>query len=265
MACAKPSNCQPCSPCAETPAPVMPRCDIVLTDGTYINATIVVEDGCIVDVQEGSAPVYSPDVCCAPVGAGGGGDGLDGGEGPPGQNATIAIGTVSSLPYGSAPTVTNTGSATNAILNFGIPRGEPGDDGDSVEGATSSLAGIQLVNGLIEEPLPITWPPVLSISWDTPNPVVGMILAVTKDDSTGEVELLFDLSIYAEDVQDQLDDLDARVSDVETMPSFTVATLPSAAANARKWIYVSDETGGATPAFSDGTNWRRCTDLAVVS
>lgn len=48
------------------------------------------------------------------------------------------------------------------------------------------------------------------------------------------------------------------------MPSSTVAALPSAAA-AGLWIYVTDETGGAVPAFSDGANWRRVTDRAVVS
>lgn len=48
------------------------------------------------------------------------------------------------------------------------------------------------------------------------------------------------------------------------MRSYTVATLPSAAASARL-IYVSNESGGATPAFSDGSNWRRTSDLAVVS
>jgi hypothetical protein len=46
--------------------------------------------------------------------------------------------------------------------------------------------------------------------------------------------------------------------------SYTVATLPSAA-TAGQWIYVSDETGGATPAFSDATNWRRVSDRAVVA
>ncbi len=30
-------------------------------------------------------------------------------------------------------------------------------------------------------------------------------------------------------------------------------------------IFVYDETGGATLAFSDGTNWRRATDLTIVS
>jgi hypothetical protein len=46
--------------------------------------------------------------------------------------------------------------------------------------------------------------------------------------------------------------------------SYTVATLPTAA-NAGGFIYVSNESGGAVPAFSDGTNWRRVTDRAVVS
>jgi len=36
---------------------------------------------------------------------------------------TVTIGTVSALPYTSTPTVTNTGTTTNAIFNFGIPAG----------------------------------------------------------------------------------------------------------------------------------------------
>ncbi len=30
-------------------------------------------------------------------------------------------------------------------------------------------------------------------------------------------------------------------------------------------IYVTDEAGGAVPAFTDGVVWRRCTDRNVVS
>lgn len=48
------------------------------------------------------------------------------------------------------------------------------------------------------------------------------------------------------------------------LPSFTVATLPAVGA-AAGLIYVSDESGGAVPAFSDGTNWRRVTDRAIVT
>jgi hypothetical protein len=49
------------------------------------------------------------------------------------------------------------------------------------------------------------------------------------------------------------------------LPSFTVGTLPSASLWTRGLIYVSDDVGGTTPAFSDGTNWRRVADRAVVS
>ena len=48
------------------------------------------------------------------------------------------------------------------------------------------------------------------------------------------------------------------------LTSYTVATLP-VATTAAGLIFVSDETGGAVPTFSDGTNWRRVTDRAVVS
>jgi hypothetical protein len=47
--------------------------------------------------------------------------------------------------------------------------------------------------------------------------------------------------------------------------TYTVATVPSAVTNSGKMIYVSDEAGGAIPAFSDGTNWRRVSDRAVIS
>ena len=48
--------------------------------------------------------------------------------------------------------------------------------------------------------------------------------------------------------------------------AFTVASLPSAAAEgAGAILYASDEAGGATLIFSDGTLWRRVADRAPVS
>jgi len=50
------------------------------------------------------------------------------------------------------------------------------------------------------------------------------------------------------------------------LPSYIVAGLPSAAtAGAGAQAYCSNETGGAVPVFSDGTNWRRVTDRAIAS
>jgi hypothetical protein len=46
--------------------------------------------------------------------------------------------------------------------------------------------------------------------------------------------------------------------------SYAVAGVPSSAA-AGQLIYVTDEVGGGTIAFSDGGNWRRVADLAVIS
>lgn len=46
--------------------------------------------------------------------------------------------------------------------------------------------------------------------------------------------------------------------------SYTTSNLPSAS-TAGGMIYVSNESGGAVMAFSDGTNWRRVTDRAIVS
>ena len=47
--------------------------------------------------------------------------------------------------------------------------------------------------------------------------------------------------------------------------TYTAATVPTASSYPRAIIYVSDEAGGAILAFSDGTDWRRVTDRAVVS
>jgi hypothetical protein len=46
--------------------------------------------------------------------------------------------------------------------------------------------------------------------------------------------------------------------------SYAKASLPSAA-TAGIMIFVTDDVGGSTPAFSDGTNWRRVADRAVIS
>jgi hypothetical protein len=47
--------------------------------------------------------------------------------------------------------------------------------------------------------------------------------------------------------------------------SYTVAGVPAASAGAGQMIFVSDEAGGATLAFSDGTDWRRVADRAMIS
>ena len=51
----------------------------------------------------------------------------------------------------------------------------------------------------------------------------------------------------------------------QRVPKFAKANLPPAADNTGGIVYVSDEAGGSTLAFSDGTDWRRVQDRAIVS
>ena len=49
------------------------------------------------------------------------------------------------------------------------------------------------------------------------------------------------------------------------LSTYTVSTLPDAAMWVRGIIYVSNQSTGAEPAFSDGTNWRIFSTRAIVS
>jgi hypothetical protein len=49
------------------------------------------------------------------------------------------------------------------------------------------------------------------------------------------------------------------------LASFVKTDLPDPARWANSWIYVSNATGGAVPAFSNGTNWLRSDTSAIIS
>lgn len=84
--------------------------------------------------------------------------------------------------------------------------------------------------------------------------------AVTSEDDLGTV----DVSASVEYDLGTIVTSGLIYPDQLVLPIYTVSTLPTASVVA-SFIYVSDEAGGAVPAFSDGTNWRRVTDRAIVS
>lgn len=55
--------------------------------------------------------------------------GIQGETGPAGSAATITVGTVNNVAYGSSATITNVGTSSAAIFNFEIPEGQPGATG----------------------------------------------------------------------------------------------------------------------------------------
>ena len=56
-----------------------------------------------------------------------------------------------------------------------------------------------------------------------------------------------------------------KLTPVVALDQYTVSTLPSASDNPGGLAICTDEVGGYVPCFSDGTNWRRTTDRAIVS
>lgn len=61
-----------------------------------------------------------------------------GDTGSAGAAATVTAGTATALPVGSAPTVTNGGSSSAAVLNFGIPQGSVWYAGTAITGTTTT-------------------------------------------------------------------------------------------------------------------------------
>lgn len=62
--------------------------------------------------------------------------------GPPGQAATITVGNVTASSPGSQPSITNSGSATSAVLNFVLPQGNTGPAGQTgAPGSSISIKG----------------------------------------------------------------------------------------------------------------------------
>lgn len=72
--------------------------------------------------------------------------GEPGQPGADGQAATIQVGVVTTLAPGQPATVTNTGTDTAAILDFGIPRGEDGAGGGDTIIVTATGTTIQLTD-----------------------------------------------------------------------------------------------------------------------
>lgn len=211
----RPTDCTP--GCPDTPAPVLPRCDVALPNGTYNNATVVVSDGCIVALQEGRAPQYAPPDCCDDAGGGGGGDDgpCDCPPGEPGRNATISIGTTHSGAPGTAPQVQNVGTNIDAILEFTIPRGEQGGGGGGAgDGFTGVRSGIVFEGGRVQN-----WPvygPVMYLQGE--GSPAGVTVTASDPSPGGVVTISVDLSGYdaalrnwitgqLQGLQDQLDAL----------------------------------------------------------
>lgn len=90
------------------------------------------------------------------------------------------------------------------------------------------------------------------------TPVVAAILTVPQYDTPGSPTPDFNEALALAVVR-------ALSRLPVLLPSYLKTALPVAADNTGAMIYVTNEVGGAVPAFSDGANWRRVTDRAIVA
>lgn len=74
-----------------------------------------------------------------------------------------------------------------------------------------------------------------------------------------------DLVRQLEAFQAQIDARKQTKGAIQFLAPYPVTDVPPAADYRNAVILVTDEAGGAVPAFSDGTAWRRVTDRAVIS
>lgn len=125
------------------------------TDGTdgADGAAATIQVGTVTTLAAGSSATITNSGTTAaavfdfgiPAGAAGtpGTDGTDGTDGVDGTNATIQIGTVTTGAAGSSAAVSNSGTASAAVLDFTIPQGAagtPGTDGsDGVDGTAATI------------------------------------------------------------------------------------------------------------------------------
>ena len=105
-------------------------------------------------------------------------DGTPGTPGTPGTSATVTVGTTTTLAAGAPATVTNSGTASAAVFDFGIPQGVAGGGGGGSSGTVTSFA-FTAANGFTGTVVNPTVSPTLSIG----TGLVGLL----KGNGTGMV------------------------------------------------------------------------------
>jgi len=76
---------------------------------------------------------------------------------------------------------------------------------------------------------------------------------------------LANFQIFIDDIARQFNLLEAQVNPVLQLNLFTVATVPDPTLTLGALIFVTDESSGAIPAYSDGLNWLRVNDKGPIS
>ena len=173
---------------------------------------------------------------------------VNGGKGDKGDAATITIGKTTTLPPEESATVTNSGTKSDAILNFGIPRGFKGDKGDKGEAG----AGIASVHMNADYTLTITYtngtsyttPSIRGETGATGNDGFSPIATVTKSGDTATISITDAEGTTTAEITDGTDGTNG------TDGFSPIATVTKSGDTAT--ISITDAEGTTTATVTDG-------------
>jgi hypothetical protein len=149
-------------------------------------------------------------------------------------DASVAIGSVTTLPAGSSATVVNAGTTQDAVLNFGIPRGQDGTMTSIVAGTNITVDDTDPANPIVSA--------ASSAAVDSVNGATG---AVVLD--AGDIAITPAGNIAATDVQAALQELDGEKQPLDA--DLTAIAALSTQAYGRGLLTYANEA-----AFKAGVN-----------
>lgn len=168
------------------------------------------------------------------------------------------------LELGTAATATLTASTTDGTVGRVLKAGDFGIGGDAV-----ALPGADMNTIVRTGAYVITGPGNAPVAGSTTNLFVlgntsssGRTMQLAQP-VTSELYYVRSQSAGTWSAWRQLYHSGNLVPNVLT--TYTLATLPSAAANPRLQVYCSNLTGQPAPVYSDGTNWRRVSDNTIAN
>jgi len=112
-------------------------------------------------------------------------------------DASVAVGSVTTLPAGSSATVVNAGTTQDAVLNFGIPRGQDGTMTSIVAGTNITVDDTDPANPVVSA--------ISSAAVDSVNGATGVVVL-----DAGDIGVTPAGNIAATDVQAALEELDTE-------------------------------------------------------
>lgn len=149
-------------------------------------------------------------------------------------DASVAVGTVTTLSAGSDATVTNAGTTQDAVLNFGIPRGQDGTMTSIVAGTNITVDDTDPANPIVSA--------ISSSAVDSVNGATGVVVL-----DAGDIGVTPAGNIAATDVQAALQELDGEKQPLDA--DLTAIAALSTQAYGRGLLTYANEA-----AFKAGVN-----------